>query len=217
MWDSFVELLRVTIFSAAHLCGGSLGTAVVLVSSGVRLALLPLTIRIARQAREQQAILTQLAPQLERIKRQFANDPAGLMRATRTLYAHHGVRAFTPAGMINLLVQLPLVSALFAAVRGGMGARVRFLWIADLARPDLLLLGIVTALSASVLATMPVAPGQPRVPNFVWIVSVGMTVAFVWSASSTIALSMGASSVVSLLQNWLVARDRHCRPERARG
>jgi hypothetical protein len=57
MWDSFVEILRATIFSVAHLCGGSLGGGIMLVSAGVRLALLPLTLRLARRAREQQALI----------------------------------------------------------------------------------------------------------------------------------------------------------------
>ena len=33
------------------------------------------------------------------------------------------------------------------------------------------------------------------------------TVAFLWSASSAVALSMGAGSLVNVLQNWLLSRD----------
>ncbi|MBL0170335.1 MAG: YidC/Oxa1 family membrane protein insertase [Gemmatimonadaceae bacterium] len=207
MWDSFVELLRLTIFSVAHVCGGSLGTAVVLVSAGLRLALLPLTLRMARQARAQQARMSQLTPQLDRLKRRFADDPAALMRATRALYADNGVRLLSPSAVINMMVQLPVVGGLFAAVRGGLGSRVRFLWIVDLAQPNRWLLALVTVLSTAALATMPAAPGQSRAPSIAWLLSIGMTMAFLWSASSAIALSMGASSMVTVLQNWLVSRD----------
>ena len=207
MWESFVELLRLTIFCVAHWFGGSLGAAVVLVSAGVRLILLPWTIRIARQARAQQALILRLAPQMERMKQQYSKDPAELLSHTRALYAANGVKFMTPSGIVNMLVQLPLLSGLFAAVRSGLGARVRFLWIADLARPDMLLLSAVTALSALAFVTIPVVPGQPRPPSAVWFVSIIMSMAFLWSASSAIALSMGAGSLVSVLQNWLVAKD----------
>jgi hypothetical protein len=33
------------------------------------------------------------------------------------------------------------------------------------------------------------------------------TAAFLWTASSAVALSAGAGSLVSVLQNWLMSRD----------
>jgi YidC/Oxa1 family membrane protein insertase len=211
MWEGFVELLRLAIFSTAQVCGGSLGTAVMLISAGVRLALLPLTLRSARHAREQQEHLVRLAPQLEALQRRWANDPVGLLRATRALHAANGIRALTPSGVLNLAVQLPLLSGLFAAVRTGLGARVRFLWIGDLSRPDLLLLGIIAGVTALAFNTTPVVAGQARAPGALWLLSVTLTVAFLWSASSAVALSMGAGSVVSVLQNWMVSRENRRR------
>ena len=146
MWDSFVELLRASIFSAAHLCGGSLGGGVLLVSAGLRLALLPLTLRMARRARQQQAGIAALRPQVEALQRRFANDPRALMRETQALYAANGIKLLTPSGLAGIAVQFPLLSGLFAAVRRGLGSKVRFLWVPDLARPDaLLVLGVVAA------------------------------------------------------------------------
>ena len=51
-WSSFVDLLRVVLFALAHVCGGSLGGGIVMLSLIVRLALLPLTLRVAMRARE---------------------------------------------------------------------------------------------------------------------------------------------------------------------
>lgn len=207
MWDGFVDVLRLAIFSTAHLCGGSLGTAVVLVSAGVRLALLPLTLRSARHAREQQERLARLAPQLDALKARWANDPVALLRATRALHAANDIRMLTPAGALNVMVQLPMLSGLFAAVRTGLGARVRFLWIGDLSRPDLMLLGLIAGTAALASISTPAVAGQTRAPGALWMLSVTLTVAFLWSASSAVALSMGAGSLVTVLQNWLVARE----------
>ena len=65
MWASFVELIRVAIFAAAHVCGGSLGAGIIGVSVIVRIALLPLTLRLARQARAQQMRVAALKPALD--------------------------------------------------------------------------------------------------------------------------------------------------------
>lgn len=69
------------IFAVAHVCGGSLGAGIVVSSAIVRLALLPLTLHLARQARAQQMRLAALEPTLELLKRRHAKDPARLMHS----------------------------------------------------------------------------------------------------------------------------------------
>ena len=209
MWAGFVELIRITIFAAAHVCGGSLGAGIVCVSIALRLALLPLTLRLARQARRQQERGVALKPQLEVLQRRHAADPAQLMRETHALYAANGVRIVSVGGFVGLLVQMPLLSALFGAVRSGLGAQVPFLWVSNLARPDALLVGVVTLLGGAVVA-MPRQPGAVGGPSLLMLLLLGAggTLFFLWSASSAVALSVGAGSLVSGLQGWLLSRDR---------
>jgi YidC/Oxa1 family membrane protein insertase len=213
MWDAFVDLLRASIFATAHLCGGSLGGGVLLVSAGVRLALLPLTLRLARRARQQQARIAALRPQVEALQLRFAKDPRGLMRETQALYAEHDIRLFTPASVAGIAIQIPLLSGVFAAVRRGLGTKVGFLWVPDLTRPDSALLLGVVALTAWGASSAPAAPGQAGTPNALVGIMVIGTAIFLWSASSAVALSMGAGSLVTLLQNWLLSRD--ARPDDA--
>ena len=208
MWAAFVDVLRAAIFSAAHVCGGSLGGGILLVSALVRLALLPLTLRLARRAREQQAKLAALRPELEALQRRYASDPQRLFRETRALQAKHGISVVTPSAFVGLAIQFPVLGGLFAAVRNGLGAKVRFLWVADLARPDGALLLGIAALTAWGVSTAPGPSGQTASQMPLLIFSVLGTVAFLWSASSAVALSVGAGSLVSVLQNWLLSRDR---------
>ena len=207
MWAGFVELLRAGIFAAAHVCGGSLGGGILLVSAGVRLALLPLTLRLARNARAQRANLATLQPEIEALQRRFANDPGRLLRETRALHANHGIRLLTPSGLLGMAIQFPVLGGLFAAVRTGLGAKVRFLWIGDLARPDGALLLIATALTAWGISSAPNPPGQTTNQTPMLVVGVLLTATFLWTASSAVALSAGAGSLVTVLQNWLLSRD----------
>src|SRR5688500_3974647 len=102
MWSAFVELIRMTIFTAAQVCGGSLGAGILAVSVALRLALLPLTLRVARHARAQGEKLAALRPEIERLQRRHARDRARLMRETQALYAANGIRLLTPAGLVGL-------------------------------------------------------------------------------------------------------------------
>jgi hypothetical protein len=43
------------------------------------------------------------------------------------------------------------------------------------------------------------------------LISVGATLAFLWTASSAVALSVGAGSMVSALQSWLLSRESRVR------
>ena len=209
MWTAFVELIRVTIFAAAHVCGGSLGAGILCVSVALRLALLPLTLRLARKARDQQARMAALKPQLDALQTRHAKDPARLVRETRAVYAENGVQFMSLEGFVGLLVQTPLLGGLFSAVRGGLGARVPFLWIGNLARPDALLVSVVALLAGAVFA-IPRPQSTPGAPTTPTMMLFGMiaTLVFIWSASSAVALSVGAGSLVSGLQNWMLARDR---------
>lgn len=207
MWTDIVELVRASIFAGAHLVGGSLGASVLLVSTLVRLAMMPLVLKAARHARAQQKIIAGLAPQLEAIRKRHRADPARVMQETRALYGRSGVCLMSPASIASLAIQLPLLGALFEAVRKGLGDRVRFLWIGDLGRVDAMLVVIVTTLTGIAAALVPIAPGSPVSAKLLIGITVGGTLLFLWSASSAVALSVGAGAATSLLQNWLIRRD----------
>jgi membrane protein insertase Oxa1/YidC/SpoIIIJ len=92
-------------------------------------------------------------------------------------------------------------------VRRGLGTKVRFLWVADLARPDIVVIVGVAAATALSMMSAPAADGKNTAANAMIVVITLGTVAFLWSASSAVALSMGAGSLVNVLQNWLLTRD----------
>src|SRR5439155_15166044 len=115
MWSSLVELVRATIFTGSHLLGGSLGASILVVSTLVRLALLPLTLRSARYARAQQARLARLKPQLERLQKRYQSDPRRLWAETQALYRKHEVRPIDGTSLASFAIQLPLLGGLYSA------------------------------------------------------------------------------------------------------
>jgi len=207
MWSGFVEIFRAAIFTSAHLFGGSLGGGILLVSFAVRLALLPLTLRLARRAAVQQRKVAALQPQLQRLQARHAKDPARLFAETQALHRRHGVSFFDPRALLGGFAQMPLMAALMSAVRAGFGAGVRFAWIADLTRPDRLLIVLVAGLVAGGAWIAPSATPAQGPPLAIVAVAGLTSMFFLWSMSSAIALSWGAGSVVSLLQAALLRRE----------
>ena len=205
-WSDVIDLLRALIFSVAHVCNGSVGVAIIVISFTLRVALLPLTLRLARRALRHQRRLAELKPELERLQRRYAKDPAAMMRNTARFYRVRGVRQVDPAGLIGGLAQAPVLGALFAALKNGLGSGIRFLWISDTALPNLLLTLVVASIAAASIAASPTAAPDRTAQILTLAMIGGMTIWFLSSTSALFALSTGAGSVVGLLQGWMLRR-----------
>jgi len=206
----FADFFRAAIFAAAHVFAGSLGAGIVAVSHGVRLALLPLTIRLARRALAQQAILARLQPELQRLQARYRNDPAARMQRIQALYRREGLRLFDPVAVLGGLVQLPVLAGVYAAVRQGLGAASSFLWISNLLRSDVWLALAVALLSALVayVGRAGRAGQASGSTTAVWL-SAGFVLLAAWRASAALVLSWGAGSLGTLVQGFLLRRTRH--------
>ena len=209
-WSDLVDLLRATILGVAQVCNGSVGAAVILVSFAIRLALLPLTLRLARRAREHQRRLSELQPELERVQRRYAKDPAALWRKTAAVYRRHGVKPVDGRGMLGGLAQAPLFIALYSALRRGLGEG-RFLWIPNTSLANSVLTVLVALLTGLSMLSSP-SPESARNAQIVTAVLItATTLWFLGSTSALFALSTGAGSLVGILQGWILRRDEHRR------
>lgn len=205
MWATLVAGLQAAIFTLGHLTG-SLGLGIFLVSLLLRLALLPLALRVARRTRAQQQRLAALRPELERLKLAWAKDPQRLHTETMALFRRHGYNPIDFASAFGGLLQLPPLSAMFSALRGGLGAGVPFAWVTNLARPDVGLALVVTALTAAAAAGGAV-PGTSRAQLLTTMaLAGGLTAVFLLNTSSAMGVSVAAGSAVNALQSWWLRR-----------
>lgn len=114
----FHELLYRPLFNAlialyTFLPGHDLGVAIILLTVVVRLILSPL---LLKQFRSQRA-LADLQPKINEI-RKVTKDPSEQSKKLLELYKRHGVSPVS--GCLPLLVQLPVLWAMYAALRGGL-------------------------------------------------------------------------------------------------
>jgi YidC/Oxa1 family membrane protein insertase len=205
LWTSFVRLLTIIFMSLIQLYGGSVGLAIITLSSCVRIALLPLSLRLARRANAQQEILRQLQPEIDRLKERYKSKPDRLTQETFKLYRQHGYSPLNAGSFIGILVQLPVFAGLYSVIKNGISLGSRFLWIADLAKPDLLLTLIIGLLT---FITSLVSPGlSHQSKNLTLILPTLITLLFVWQISSGLGLYWAASSFFGIVQNIVLRKQ----------
>ena len=205
MWAAIIAGLQAAIFTLSHLTG-SLGLAIFLASLLLRLALLPLSIRVARRSQAQQRKLAALRPELDRLHKVWAKDPERMQTESLALFRRHGYNPLDLGGALGGLLQLPPLSAMFGALRGGLGAGVPFAWITSLARPDVALALIVTALTAAVAAGgVPAGASRAQLVSALALAGT-LTAVFLLNTSSAMGISVAAGSAVSGLQSWWLRR-----------
>jgi len=201
-WSSFLDLLRVVLFSLAHVCGGSLGSGIVVLSLLIRLALLPLTLRIARRVHAHQAILRGLEPRIAALKKRHAKDPIGLALATRDLHAANGV-GFAPKGtLLGTLIQMPIGAGVYQVIRESTLRATRFLWVGDLSRPDALVASVAAGLAGAAVVAGP-SSGTSKVAA---ALAAATTFLIAWRLSAGVGLYWVASNVVGVVQSLLLRR-----------
>ena len=148
---------------------GNYGIALIILTFIVKLALYPL---YAKQIKST-AGMTEMTEKSQEIQRKYANDKEKQNEEMQKLYAESG---FNPmGGCLPMVIQFPIIMGLFALLRNPMrympagstsifANHESFLWIEDLAQPDLWILpiiaGVATFFSFSMNSAMTQTPGQ---------------------------------------------------------
>jgi len=158
LWQAWTDLLQgiLQTLSVDWRLGG--GLAIIILTGVLRGALLPLTWWLAYRAALRQATLAKLEPQLKLIREAGAKDPQAQMQRTMELYRQHGLKVADGKGLLGACIQMPVFYGFYQALKT-VGGSAGFLWIRNLARPDLAL-AIVAALATA--AMMAVAPHMPE-------------------------------------------------------
>ena len=206
-WNSFVGWLSVVLSQLTTAYGGNLGFAIITLSLITRLALLPLTLRMARYAQAQQRILQTIKREIDELKAKYKSSPQKLGAELSKLYQKCGVKPINGLNSIGLLVQVLLGAGVYSAIRRGVGTGGRFFWIRNLAQPNATLAVATGVLTAAALLLGPHLPQQSRVA--VALLPALLTLVFAWKLASGVVLYWAASTAVSGFQGVLLNRKPH--------
>ena len=132
------------------------GYVLLLFSVLIKILVYPLTNKSLNSTRKMQSI----QPLLNDLREKYKNDQKKFAQAQMDLFKEHGVNPLS--GCIPVLLQMPLLFALFTVFRSSIELRGApfILWIKDLSRPDIVFdLGINIPLYGSGVAILPLLMG----------------------------------------------------------
>ena len=122
---------------------GNYGIAIILLTILVRLVLYPLTHKQLTAS----AQMRKLSPLLNEIQQKYKDKPEEYQKKTMELYQAHKVNPLS--GCLPTLIQLPVMLALYNVLMKQITSAeaASFLWVADLSKPDRLIMPILVALT----------------------------------------------------------------------
>jgi YidC/Oxa1 family membrane protein insertase len=204
LWDQSIEVLRESIFAYSQMCNGNLGWGIVVVTFLARLALLPVGLRLARLAHAHQTAMDRLKPELDAIRVRHKGNAQRIAEESRRVMAREGV-SLVPPGFLGSVVQIPVLIALYSAVRQAASVGKRFLWIPSLAKPDSLLTMLVVALTMLSVAAGQSTSSSPH--QTVMLLLSGIMATLVLSKMAAgVGLYWGVSSLFGVLQGLVTRR-----------
>ena len=146
------EIMRTVLaycFDLTQMLGlPSYGIAIVILTLGIKLILMPLAIKQIKSMKGMQ----ELQPRMKELQKKYKNDPKKMQQEIGKLYKEMGVNPLS--GCLPLLVQMPFLIAIFYALQGFHydPAYVSFLWLPSLGEPDpIYLLPLMSAASTYIM------------------------------------------------------------------
>jgi len=142
----------VKVLKFFHRLTNNYGAAIILLTVLINLILLPLSLKSFKSMKEMRI----LQPEMEKIRKEFKDDPQKMNREVMELYRRHKVN---PAGgCLPMLLQLPIFIGLFMTLRSVVELRGApfVLWIKDLSLPDALPLPFSVPYIGSAINILPI-------------------------------------------------------------
>lgn len=194
------DFLASAMTQLATVFNGNMGWTILALALGVRLALFPLTLHLARRMLANQQKIKALQPQVDAIKARLASDPKAMFAAMSALYKENDARMFDRSSLLGALVQLPVFGLLYKAITNASAGS--FLWIRNLAAPDTVLTLVVLALTAVAAYYAPTTAADTAM--VMMAVQILVTAFIVWKLAAGVGLYWAVSAFASVVQNFVL-------------
>ena len=179
---------------------GNFGISIIIVTILIKILLLPLTLKQDKSMKE----MKKLQPELEKIKKDYAHDKQMLNIKTMELYREHKVNPL--GGCLPILIQLPILWALFGVLRSGIIPKdSSFLWM-RLADPDPfyilpVLNGAISFLQQKLMGTS----DNAQMKNMMYVFPI-MMIVISYKMPSGLQIYWLTSSLIAVIQQYFIMK-----------
>jgi YidC/Oxa1 family membrane protein insertase len=182
------EYVMIPLFQFLRMLIPNYGLVIIVFSIIIKIALHPLTRSSMKSMKKMQA----LTPLMNEIRAKYKDDPQKMNQQVMNLYKEYGVNP--AAGCLPLLLQMPILFALYAVFRSSIELRQASFawWIHDLSIPDSIatlpfaipivgiteVSGLAVAMGVTMFIQQKMTVTDPRQKSMVWMMPILMTLLF---------------------------------------
>jgi YidC/Oxa1 family membrane protein insertase len=179
------------------------GIAIILLTFLIKLLFFPLSAASYRSMAKMRLV----APKLEKIKQQYADDREQLNRAMMDLYKTEKINPL--GGCLPVLVQIPVFIALYWAILSSVEMRYApfFGWITDLSAADpYYILPLIMGASMIIQMRLNPKPPDPLQAKVMQIMPIAFSVIFFFFPAGLVLYSI-VNNLLSITQQWFITRN----------
>jgi YidC/Oxa1 family membrane protein insertase len=186
------------------------GLAIVLFTIAIKIVFLPLTYKQVNGMRAMQ----ELQPKVQQIQKKHKNNPQKAQQEVMSLYKENNANPF--AGCWPILIQMPILFALFSALRTFFDPvnhpeyvnllDAKFFWISNLGQPDPIILPVLVALGTFFQQKV-TSPGNTEGPQKTFIYIMPLFIGFISrNFPAGLALYWVMYSIMGILEQYIIRR-----------
>jgi len=218
-------ILNSLFFLYAYLPGHDFGVAIIFLTLFVKTILFPLSWKSIKS----QKAIQEIQPKIKEIQKKFKNNKEEQAKALMELYKKEGINPFS--GCLPLLIQLPILIALFLALKSLSGGGLKpdlfysfvpfssdfspfFLGRIDLTVPFFplaILAGVFQFIQSKMLVSQPSSEEQNDISQIMQKQSLYFfpifTIMILWKLPAAIGLYWLTSTLFSIGQQYLIIRN----------
>lgn len=214
-----------------YLPGHDLGVAIIVLTLIIKIVLWPL----AAKGFQSQRALNKLQPKMKEVQERFKNNKEEQAKAVMALYKEEKINPFS--GFLTLIVQLPILWALFRVFINGFGEEqlkflypltqgvgqinTSFLGLIDLSQPSVILAiltGVLQFVQSKMTFPKQSQKTQSEKPQFSSMMQKQMlyllpffTVFILWRLPSAVALYWLTTTIFTILQQYIILKKHEPR------
>lgn len=199
---NFLYTILEEVIKGLYSITGNFGLAIIGITILIKIVLLPLTLK---QDKSMKA-MKKIQPMVDKLKEQYKDDPKMLNQKTMELYQQNKVN---PAGgCIPLIIQLPILWALFGVLRverGLIPEGSNFLWM-NLLQPDpYYILPVLNGVVSFVQQKLMGSDSNPQMKNMTYIFPI-MMVFISYKMPAGLQVYWLTSSLAGVIQQYLIMK-----------
>jgi YidC/Oxa1 family membrane protein insertase len=198
IWNTWIAIVTNGIDMLSIHFGLSEALAIVTFTLLARLVLMPISLKSAYRMYKNKLAIERVKPEIERLREVYSKNPEALSKRVMAVYKKNGIKFIDSTSMMNIGTQGILGLGIFQALRN-METGSRFMWIADIAKPDVILAFVVGVLT---FLSMQVMPGLSEQQSHLMLLIPAMISMFVLvTFPSAVGLYWATSNVVTMAQS----------------